>query len=165
MSRIQKYSIKRINRDLKEIMDNPIEGIGIISLNDNPMEYIVNIKLMEGIYKNYCLQLLLIFSDNYPINPPKILIYPRQIFDNNYHHHIFKDIKIDENGENFKKFCFDLLENDFLSTQKEGTGWNPSYTISTLLLQVQAFLSDPDLPENLLPNDSKIKELMESMKN
>ena len=62
MSRIQKYSIKRINRDLKEIMDNPIEGIGIISLNDNPMEYIVNIKLMEGIYKNYCLQLLLIFK-------------------------------------------------------------------------------------------------------
>ena len=60
---------------------------------------------------------------------------------------------------------FWFIDNDFLSTKTEGSGWNSSYTISTLLLQVQAFLSDPDLPENLLPNDSKIEELMKSMKN
>ena len=165
MSNIRNFSLKRIIRDLKEINENPIEGIGIISLNDNPMKYIINIQLMEGIYKNYCLQLLLIFYNNYPIRPPKILIYPGQIFDQKYHHHIFKDTQKDENGNNFQKFCFDLLENDFLSTNKEKTGWNPSYTISSLLLQVQSFLSDPDLPNHLLPNKQQIEELMKSMDN
>ena len=102
MSNIRNFSLKRIIRDLKEINENPIEGIGIISLNDDPMKYIINIQLMEGIYKNYCLQLLLIFYNNYPIRPPKILIYPGQIFDQKYHHHIFKDTQKDENGNNFQ---------------------------------------------------------------
>ena len=165
MSSIKNLSLKRINRDLKEIIENSIEGIGIVSLDNDPMKYVVNIKLMDGIYKNYCLQLLLTFTDDYPIKPPKLLIYPDQIFDHNYHHHIFVDSKKDENGQNFKKFCFDLLENDFLPVKKENTGWNPSYTISSLLIQVQNFLSNPDLPENLLPNNSQIKELMKSMDN
>ena len=163
MSNIRNFSLKRIIRDLKEINEHPIEGIGIISLKDDPMKYIVNIQLMEGIYKNYCLQLLLLFTSNYPIKPPKILIYPGQIFGQKYHHHIFKDSQKDENGNNFKKFCFDLLENDFLSTNQENTGWNPSYTISSLLLQVQAFLSNPDLPNHLIPNKEQIEGLMKSM--
>ena len=66
-----KLSLKRINKDIVEITKSPIEGIGIVSLNNNPMEYIVNIELLAGIYKGYGLQLLLTFSDNYPINPQK----------------------------------------------------------------------------------------------
>ena len=72
---------------------------------------------------------------------------------------------MDENGGHFKKFCFDLLKNDFLSTEEQFTGWNPSYTISTLLLQIQNFLSIPDLPENHLPNQNEIEDLMKSMDN
>ena len=155
--------IARINKDLKEIDKSPLEGIGIISLDNNPMKYIVNIKIMIGIYQGYCVQLLLTFSDNYPYRPPKILIYPGQLLDNTYHHHIFKDNLLDEKGRNFYKFCFDLLDNDFLSTSSEKTGWNPSYTISSFLLQVQTFLSQPDMPESHLPNEDKIKELMKSM--
>ena len=131
-----KLSLKRINKDIAEITKSPIEGIGIVSLNNNPMEYIVNIELLAGIYKGYCLQLLLTFSDNYPISPPKILIYPRQYFNGTYHHHIFEDTKIDENGTHFYKFCFDLLANDYLPTNGQHSGWNPSYTISSFLLQV-----------------------------
>jgi ubiquitin-protein ligase len=150
---------------MKEITNSPIEGIGIISLLNDPMQYIVNIKLMQGPYKNYCVQLLLTFPDNYPTVPPKILIYPDQAIDGNYHHHIFPDISYDENGHRFKKFCFDLLDNDFMSTKEEGTGWNPSYTISSLLLQVQNFLSDPDMPESHIPNKYQIDQLMNSMNN
>ena len=158
-------SIKRINNDIKEIYKNPIEGIGIISLENDIKKYIVNIKLLSGPYKDYCLQLLLTFPDNYPINPPKILIYPSQLFDNLYHRHVFNDTIKDENGACFKKICFDLLDNDFLSTKTENSGWNPSYTISTLLIQVQIFLSNPDLSENSMPKPYQIKELMESMNN
>ena len=153
----------RINKDIQEIHKSPIEGIGIVSLDNNPKEYIVNIRIMSGIYEGYCLQLLLTIPDNYPIFPPKILIYPGQPFDGTYHHHIFEDMSKDEDGGHFKKFCFDLLENDFLSTTNQFSGWNPSYTISTLLLQVQNFLAMPDIPEELLPDKNKIEELMKSM--
>ena len=159
------YSLLRINKDILEITKYPIEGIGIVSLNNNPKEYIVNTRIMSGIYEGYCLQMLLTFPDNYPIFPPKILIYPGQPFDNSYHHHIYEDNNIDENGGYFKKFCFDLLQNDFLSTTQQFSGWNASYTISTLLLQAQNFLSIPDMPENHLPDKNKIDELMKSMGN
>ena len=72
----RKLAIKRINNDLKEITNCPLEGIGIVSIDNDPMKYVVNIQLMMGLYEGYCIQLLLTFSDNYPTNPPKILIYP-----------------------------------------------------------------------------------------
>ena len=159
------FCLKRINKDIKEIMTSPLEGIGIISLDNDPMKYIVNIRLMSGIYEGYCIQLLLTFTDNYPISPPKILIYPGQLLDNIYHRHIFKDDKLDESGRHFNKLCFDLLDNDFLSTKSQYSGWNSSYTIGSLLLQVQTFLSEPDMPKSLLPNEEKIEELMKSMDN
>ena len=43
-----------------------------------------------------------------------------------------------------------------MSTSEEHSGWNPGYTISSILLQVQNFLSDPDLPKERLPNKEKI---------
>ena len=158
-------AIKRINKDMKEITNFPIEGIGIVSIGNDPMKYIVNICLMTGIFKGYCIQLLLTFSDNYPTKPPKILIYPNQAISGEYHHHIFQDNSKDEYGKHFKKFCFDLLDNDFMSTSAEHTGWNPSYSISSLLLQVQNFIGDPDLPKHRMPNKYKIDQLMNSMKN
>ena len=156
-------AIKRINKDMKEITNYPIEGIGIASIDNDPMKYVVNIRIMSGIYAGYCIQLLLTFSDNYPSKPPKILIYPGQAINGNYHHHIFNDYSKDENGFYFKKFCFDLLDNDFMSTSKEHTGWNPSYSISSLLLQVQNFIGDPDLPKCHLPDKAQIEYLMDSM--
>ena len=150
------------------------------------MKYIVNIMLLSGPYKDYCIQLLLTFPDNYPVNPPKILtgiyegyclqllltfseyypvkppklqIFPGQNFNQTFHHHIFDD------KDGFKKFCFDFLENDFMNINEANSGWNPSYTISTLLMQVQSFLSDPDLSPNSMPKPHQIKELMDSMNN
>lgn len=158
-------AIKRISSDMKEIYKNPIEGIGIVSLDNDITKYVVNIMLLTGPYKNYCLQLLLTFTDNYPIKPPKILIYPGQLFDNLYHHHVFNDETKKEDGKCYRKLCIDLLDNDFMSTKDENTGWNPSYTISTLLLQVQIFLSNPDLSENSMPKPYQIIELMDSMNN
>ena len=156
-------ALRRINKDMKEINQNPVEGIGIASLDNDPMKCVVNIKLMNGPYKDYCVQLLLTFPETYPSKPPKILIYPDQAIDGQYHHHIFGDSSTDENGHYFKKFCFDLLDNDFMSTKEENTGWNPSYTISSLLLQVQNFISDPDM-HGYIPDKHLIGQLFNSMK-
>ena len=163
MSSGNPLALRRINKDMREITKNPIEGIGIVSLNDNPFIYIVNMKLMSGPYQGYCLQLLLTFTDQYPTRPPRILIMPRQIINNSYHHHIFDDPEMrDENNQCYKKFCFDLLDNQFLNTNEEHTGWNPSYSISFLLLQVQNFISDPDM---IPPPKYMIDQLMQSMEN
>ena len=108
-------AIKRINKDMKEINKYPVEGIGIASLENDPMKYVVNNKLMSGPYKDYCVQLLLTFPETFPSKPPKMLIYPDQAIDGQYHHHIFPDSLQDENYHYFKKFCFDLLDNDFMS--------------------------------------------------
>ena len=158
MSSGRALAIKRINKDMKEIVKSPIEGIGIISIDNDPMKYAVTLRLMQGPYEGYCLQLLLTFTDNYPTRPPKILIFPNQAISGEYHHHIFNDY----NG--FKKFCFDLLDNDFMSISEEHTGWNPSYSISSLLLQVQNFIADPDMHGYIPPRD-KINKLMNTMDN
>ena len=114
-----KLAIKRINNDLRELSNYPLEGIGIAPIGNDPMKYVVNIKLMMGLYEGYCIQLLLTFSDNYPIQPPKILIYPNQTIDGTYHHHIFDNRYDYENSfNNFKGFCFDFLENDLCQLLK-----------------------------------------------
>ena len=156
MRKSKLISLKRIEKDISEINTNPIEGIGIIKYEDDFMKYIVNIKLLNGIYEGYCIQLLLTFTEYYPVKPPKILIFPNQEFGGTYHHHIFPD------KDGFRKFCFDLLDNDFMNTNEANTGWNPSYTISSLLLQVQNFLSDPDMSH--IPSKEQINYLLNSMK-
>ena len=159
MSKNKIIAMKRISRDISEMSKVPIKGIGIVQFEDDILKYIVNIKILTGIYEGYCLQLLLTFSEYYPVKPPKLQIFPGQNFNQTFHHHIFDD------KDGFKKFCFDFLENDFMNINEANSGWNPSYTISTLLLQVQNFLSFPDIPKEHLPNDAQIKFLLDSMKN
>ena len=158
----KQLAIKRINKDMREITQNPIEGVGIASIDDNPMRYVINMRLMTGPYEGYCVQLLLMFSDNYPTKPPKILIYPNQSINGQYHHHIFDDSTVDENNGHFKKFCIDLLDNDFMNTTDEKTGWNPSYSISSLLRQVQNVIADLDMG-GYIPDKYLIDQLMQSM--
>ena len=160
MSSGKALAIKRINKEMKEISNCPLEGIGIISIDNNPMKYIVNICIMSEIIKGYCVQLLLTFPDNYPINPPKILVFPGQNLESNYHHSI--DNTKDENGQNFTKFCFDLFDNYYDSTSEVYSGWNPSFSISSLLIQLQNYIGDPEIFFNYDKN--KLKELMKSMK-
>ena len=154
----------RINKDMKEIINNPLEGIGIAPIDDSLMRYVINMRLMAGPYEGYCVQLLLIFSDNYPTKPPKILIYPNQAIGGNYHHHIFIGGGYfgNEDYSKYKKFCFDLLDNDFMPTNEAKTGWNPSYSISSLLLQVQNFIADPDMGGHV-PSKQLIQNLFDSM--
>ncbi|MBQ2168567.1 MAG: hypothetical protein II449_04900, partial [Prevotella sp.] len=112
-------------------------------------------------YIGYKVQLLMTMSENYPINPPKLLIYPNQMIGEHYHHHIFRT---HHERENYYRFCINLLENEFnMDTNEEHTGWNPAYTISSILLQVQNFISDPDM--HRVPSKTEIDTLMKSMDN
>ena len=154
-------AIKRVTNDLKELNKCPLEGIGVAQIDNDPLKFVVNIELMSGPYIGYKVQLLMTMSENYPINPPKLLIYPNQMIGEHYHHHIFRTY---HEKEYYYKFCINLLENEFnMDTNEEHTGWNPAYTISSILLQVQNFISDPDMHN--MPSQHEIDILMKSMDN
>ena len=84
-----------------------------------------------------------------------MLVFPDQLIGMGFHHHVLQGDK------SYMEFCIDLLDNDYLDTNEQLTGWNPAYTISSVLLQVQNFLGDPDMPQ--LPSKSSIEKLMKSM--
>ena len=152
-------AIKRVTNDMKELNKCPLEGIGIAQIDNDPLKFVVNMELMSGPYIGYKVQLLMTMSENYPINPPKLLIYPNQMIGEHYHHHIFRTYN---EKESYYRFCINLLENEFsMDTNEEHTGWNPAYTISSILLQVQNFISDPDM--HSIPNQKEIERLMKSM--
>ena len=149
-------ALKRIANDMKELAKSPLEGIGMASIDNDPMKFVVNIELMTGPYEGYKVQLLMTMSDEYPIKPPKMLIFPGQLIGKGgFHHHIF------QGSEGYMRFCINLLDNDYLDTNEQHTGWNPAYTISSILLQVQNFIGDPDMHQ--LPSKSSIHRLMKSM--
>ena len=152
-------ALKRISNDLKELSKCPLEGIGIASIDNDPLKYVINMELMSGPYQGYKVQLLMTLSKNYPINPPKILIYPNQEIGNNYHHHIYS---CNYGNAYYYRFCINFLENEFgMNTNEEYSGWNPAYTISSILLQVQNFISDPDL--HRIPDQAQVDNLMKSL--
>ena len=112
-------ALKRIANDMRELSKCPLEGIGIAPVEEDPMKFIINMEIMMGPYEGYKLQLLLLMSDDYPIKPPKILIYPNQMINSRFHHHIYEVYQ--DGYQGYKKFCFNLLDNDFnMNTSEEG---------------------------------------------
>ena len=145
--------LKRIQRDYLELKNYPVKGIGIFQLNGNdPYFYIVNLKILTGCYEGLILHLALKIPSRYPIDPPKATIFSGQGFSHNYHHHIYPGY-VDGN----LNFCIDLLENHFgMNTKAIGTGWTSAYTFKAICLQLQNFLSDPDMR---IPSKESIEEL------
>ena len=43
--------LNRISKDLKEIAKSTIDGIGIVSLDNDPKKYVVNVRIMTGIFE------------------------------------------------------------------------------------------------------------------
>ncbi|KAL4435663.1 hypothetical protein ABPG74_018214 [Tetrahymena malaccensis] len=139
MSQSRQFALKRIAKDYKEIQQNPVNGVGICQLDPNdPFQFLVNIKVMSGGYKDLLFHILLILPEQYPCKPPRMLIFPGQPYDHSFHHHIYP-----EDG-GYYKFCIDLLDKAYMDSSAVGSGWSPGYTFCTLLMQIQNFLADPD---------------------
>ena len=152
MSNIR-IAIKRLSKDIKEIEEDPQPGIGVGPFSENPYFYVANIQLRDGPYKGLIIQLKVFFPNEYPIKPPQITLFPGQI-DHFYHHHIYDD-----------SFCIDILQNGFFTDNKIKTGYTPAYTLKSILLQFQVFLSDPDIPPGVKkPNQEDIKRLFQKAK-
>ena len=150
-------AIQRIYKDLKEIDENPIEGLSIVMPDENdPFTLRANILILDGMYKDVLLHMIMTIPQNYPLTAPKMIIAPGQTFSHEFHHHVFGDIQCGYT------ICIDLLDHGFFMTSSQ-TGWTPAYTLSTILMQMQVFFAkDHDLVH--IPTKMMIENLKENSK-
>ena len=143
----KKYKfLNRIKEELNEIKTFPLEGIELSSIDYSFTDYIINIRLLDGIFEGYCIQLLMKFSYDYPRIIPTIYIFPGQKLES-YHKLIY--ISNEElDNENFYTFYLDI---------------NCVISFRILLLQIQFFLSNPQIEDEYLPTPKEINNLMKSM--
>ncbi|CAF1278267.1 unnamed protein product [Rotaria sordida] len=106
---------KRIIRDLKDLDNVPIPGLGVCCPDEsNPFLLHCNVLINDGPYHGIMIHLVLHIPEDYPLTGPAGNIAPGLEFDSRYHAHIHED-------------------------------HSPGYTLSTALLQIVTFFADPDL--------------------
>ena len=157
---ISPTTLKRIHRDLKEINENPLLGVSVCMPNeDDPLTLHGNIYIMDGPYRDMLIHIIIHLPPDYPLTGPAANIAPGLKFERKFHEHLLGD------PEYGSHICTDLLTNvrymyEGGKTQK--SGWTSSYTLSTVLIQLQVFFADPDLP--FLPSKEDIEALRKHVK-
>ncbi|XWV25558.1 ubiquitin-conjugating enzyme [Tupanvirus deep ocean] len=154
---LRSNAIKRIMKDLNENNDHPVNGISIcMPSEDDIFTLHCNVKIMNGIYKDIILHLIMHIPDDYPHTGPAMNIAPGIPFGHKFHEHVYDD------GYHGNTICNDLLTNFkffFEGRREVASGWSPGYTLNTILMQMSLFFEDPDLPKHLLPSLTDIEKL------
>jgi ubiquitin-conjugating enzyme E2 D/E len=126
---------KRLKREYEQIQKNSISNISVGPINNNLYEWsAVILGPIDTPYEGGIFRLSLSIPSNYPFKPPLVKFDTKIYHPNiNYSGHI----------------CLDILKNQ----------WNPTLTISTVLLSICSLLSDPN------PNDPLVPEIANLYKN
>lgn len=115
--------IKRLNRELDDIKNNPPMNCSAGLLNENIKEWEATIiGPSDSPYTGGIFKLKILFGDNYPFKPPKVKFVTKI-----YHPNI----------DLYGNICLDILKNN----------WTPALNIIKLLLSICSLLTDPN------PND------------
>lgn len=125
---------KRLLRELRELTNNPVEGIIASPTNDDDL---FNWKcLIEGPvdtpYEYGIFEANLVFPKDYPLSPP-VMKFKTPIF----HPNIYHDGKV----------CISILHesgNDPLNYESADERWGPLQSIEKILLSVSSMLADPN---------------------
>eukprot|EP00026_Physarum_polycephalum_P005749 Phypoly_transcript_05787.p1 GENE.Phypoly_transcript_05787~~Phypoly_transcript_05787.p1 ORF type:complete len:549 (+),score=109.53 Phypoly_transcript_05787:167-1813(+) len=127
-----KAALKRLNADWKEIQANPISGVSAAPLESNIFEWHCNFDFDGTIY-----HVILYFPKNYPSKSPSAEFVPGIVY----------SAGATETGpKGGTKVCLSIFS-DFAMYHTEwanekGTGWSPSYTAQTVLLNLLSFLAE-----------------------
>ena len=125
-------SMKRLHKEYEDIKNDPPSYISAGPVNDNLYEWeAVLIGPKETPYQDGIFILEVLIPNDYPIKPPNV-IFKTRIFHPNINH----------NGN----ICLDILKNN----------WNPSLTISKILLSICSLLNDPNIEDPLVPDIAKL---------
>lgn len=153
---------KRIFRDLKEITESNLVGIAACLPNEQEISCIMaNIQIQDGIYNGLLIPVILDLPKDYPLSPPAAYVVSGHPFDHNFHEHVIGSFSSMGNSRG-ASLCTDLTSNFASFFQKQqGSGWSPAYTIQSILIQLQTFLSRPDLPKQSMPSILSIRKMLE----
>jgi len=118
----QNYAQKRLLRDLKELQNHPLIGIGAIPEDKNIFVWHVNMRSNDGIYSQIYVHLIITFNQDYPKSPPKVHKCTPISHPNIFGSYIFLDMLTQYAKDHSYR------------------GWSSAYTISSLLMQLQSFI-------------------------
>lgn len=130
---------KRLIRELKDIAQNPIQGISVEPLSDNIREWHFTILPNESSpCKGIPFHGHFLFEEGYPITPPKFYLHTR----------VYGNTASVSNVDEGYSICMSLSAN-WLKVHKEWTsdkthGWRSTTTIVSFLIQIQSTIFDID---------------------
>ena len=125
-------SLKRINKELKDLTEDPPANCSAGPQGDDLFDWIATIMGPEGTpYHGGIFFLRINFPSDYPFKAPKIA-FTTPI----YHCNVNKSGGI----------CLDILKGQ----------WSPALTISKVLLSITSLLSDPNPDDPLMPEIAKL---------
>ena len=142
--------IKRILQDLKDIHRHPVQNISISPVENDILTLHGDVNIVQGPYSGAKIHIVLIIPPEYPYKPPAGYIIGGHPFTNKFHEHVFCDHK-----KNLYSICIDILSNfsDYFGNDITTSGWNPAYTLTTVLLQLCTFFAEPDFPHSTPDKD------------
>lgn len=118
-------SVKRLNKELKELQQDPPANCSAGPINDDMYHWEATIIGPSNTpYNGGIFMLDINFPSNYPFKPPKVKFKTRIYHPN-----------IDRGGN----ICLDVLKQS----------WSPALTISKLLLSISSLLDDPNADDPL----------------
>ena len=120
--------MNRLHKESKDIQNDPPHNISAGPKNDNLFEWeAVLIGPEDTPYNGGVFVLDIFIPSDYPIKPPNV---------------IFRTKIYHPNINSAGNICLDILKNS----------WNPSLTISKILLSICSLLNDPNTEDPLVPD-------------
>ena len=131
-------SIKQINRQFKKLTKDP-NSLFSVSLTEDAFKW--NLLLFgppETIYEGGIFNAEMVFPKDFPNSPPLV-----RFKDNIYHPNVYPDGKV----------CISILHDgeDEYGYESVSERWNPSHTVSSILLSIISMLPNPNFesPANI----------------
>ncbi|KAK9843851.1 hypothetical protein WJX84_001630 [Apatococcus fuscideae] len=149
--------LKRLLRDLKEVLQHPLPDVVARPLENSLLIWHGNVRGREGAFKGCVIHFVLVFSERYPQEAPQVRLYQAIP-----HPNVFRTAAIGlrgAEGSNHRLAIWDCLVGQ--------DAWSSAYTVLSILVQLQAFLLDEDLqyehqkvlPETAVSIASKLEGL------
>eukprot|EP01127_Copromyxa_protea_P009055 TRINITY_DN2105_c0_g1_i3.p1 TRINITY_DN2105_c0_g1~~TRINITY_DN2105_c0_g1_i3.p1 ORF type:complete len:1094 (+),score=237.25 TRINITY_DN2105_c0_g1_i3:915-4196(+) len=152
-------SERRLLRDLKELAANPLLTLTAAPLENNILEWHGNLTGSTAPFDKVVFHFIMKFGKDYPSSPPSLILCTPVP-----HRNVFPSKKTA--GEFV--LCLDMLENDEFVTagQKVAAykGWSSSYSVASILLQLEAFLLDPEFIGTITANRPSINTCISQAK-
>lgn len=126
-------AFKRLKKEYEELINDPLTNCSAYPINENDiLQWSAKIYGPKDTpYENGIFKLTMIFSQDYPFKPPKV-VFNTKIYHPN----------INSNGG----ICLNILKD----------AWSPALTISKILLSVCSLLADPNPNDPLVPEIARI---------